>query len=232
MKKKILVVTVLLLIVIAGLAGGYYYFTVPQNVRVTNVTSSAAVVSWTTRAPLKGKVSYNQVNNQKTTKTEEEKRYNHYIELDNLEDNSTYQFRPGTKVLSYNASSILADNFTLTKEKLEFTTFEILENPITPSYIYGLVVCDTEECYENSVVYVEVEGLTPISTTVNESGGWSIDFSASRDASTGGTPITTNNLGSTSFYAESSKYGSSEIINIDDLTLGKKVKKNLVVKEK
>ena len=123
------------------------------NVRVTNVTSNAATISWMTEKPFVGKVYYSEDNNwfpifepakakayddrdteinnegELVLKSEKQSdRYSHHVTIRNLDPNKTYYFR---------IAGYLHKTFAF--DITSFNTLSVTEEINTPDPIYGRV---------------------------------------------------------------------------------------------
>lgn len=154
-------VRVLLVVFILGLVAFAGYLFVNFNddggkilsVRVTNVTSNAATISWVTERPFAGKVYYSEDNNwfpifepnkdkayeDRDTEINTEgrlvlkdnkqtERYSHHVTIRNLDPNKTYYFRIAGKL-----------HKTFTFDPVSFNTLGVTEEINTPDPIYGKV---------------------------------------------------------------------------------------------
>ncbi len=225
MKKKNLIIIgiIVALLFFAGI--GYAFINRAQNIRTTNVTSRSATITWNTTLPVKGKVSYCPVAKDTENCAEEMKTVdtskastNHYLELESLDSNQNHKFIIKNGFYGIQAFNSFAEDMSLTKNS-EFKTYNILDEPLVPTPIYGKVECvneeTKEECFSNTILFLEISGHSPISTKINDTGGWSLDLSATRNLETEETAKINTENQPAKIFADAARFGNSEIKSIE-----------------
>lgn len=165
----------------------------PQNVLVSNVTDHQVTISWTTRKATKGTLIIAADGNfpllpsfaQKIYRDDGEKRLNktnfyttHYITIDNLSPNQTYQF-------------IIYQGW---KKKVQssFATGSTLPSINTPIPVYGRVLAVDQKPVIGALIYfhatneasgsAQVTSSALLSALTNNEGRWAIDLANLRTA--------------------------------------------------
>lgn len=181
-KRRYLVTTAILAIgipltVLAGYIG-IRYFTgatgdpTPKNVVISNVTNSAATISWTTEAQTAGSVIVNEGTPSLDIRGAS-RRNTHYVEIGDLDPQKEYTF------------TIKSNSTEYTDEEgnsFKFKTTPISTQTPVPNPIYGSIIGASSD---DALVYAVVQGSTafPASAVINSGGNWILDLSAIRDES-------------------------------------------------
>lgn len=143
----------------------------PQQVRITNVSDKSFTVSWITDGATDSFISYGvsaslgSVSNQKTTKKQI-----HHIQVTELSAATTYYFKlsSDTKLFDNNGNVY------------QIKTAPLINLPApSPVIIFGNIVASGKPVSE-ALVYVNLLGVTSLSTVTDTSGRWSIPISTSR----------------------------------------------------
>lgn len=174
-----------LAIIILGTAAGVYgvlrYETTnskvsaqetPQNIIITNITSEGATVSWQTPVPTLGYITFGK--NSTTEQTALDDRDNrsarerklHYVNLQGLNPETTYQFK------------IVSGRF-VSEESLSLTTPEISSSQNGFKPIIGNVVLK-DEPQLNGIVYLYSDGMADQSSLLGSFGSFIIPISLAR----------------------------------------------------
>lgn len=203
-KKAILFFILIIPFVLMFIFALYYFFAgsnVVSDVKITNISSNSATITWTTEKASKGKVLFAQEDSfpfysflfkedrelafddrdiefsddgtAEYSKEIAENRITHHVTLRNLEEGSEYFFR-------------IKDKFGFVNDGVvSFTTFFEQEGVNIPDPIYGAVTAG-EEKVSDGIVFFKViprvgdEIFTSsnwYSSALNEDGGWSGDIS-------------------------------------------------------
>ncbi|MCK9368747.1 fibronectin type III domain-containing protein [Candidatus Dojkabacteria bacterium] len=184
-KKKYFIVTILLLIglpltVFAAISAVRYFSSAggsetPQNVVLSNLTSTSMTVSWNTDAQTAGSVTVNSGKGDSKPFLDTrgtDKRKTHFIEIVDLDPSKEYSF------------TILSNTKRYTDEngsKFKFTTSPITSDTPIPKPVYGSLSGDG---MEDAVVYILLNGSTsiyPAAAATTTSGKWIVDLSSLRD---------------------------------------------------
>ncbi len=223
MKKKYLILVLVLKILLILIGLGYSYLTQSRKIRITNVTSNSATVTWETIIPVNGTVSYCKVDEKSNTCLNDEKivktnsNFNtHYLELENLDSEQNYKFKVKSGLYSLSFLNNFAENMTWSTDTY-FKTYSVIENPLVPSPVYGKVECENNEkdCFSNAIMFLKIKGYTPISTRVNDTGGWSLDLSATRNLESGEVAQFNNKIPEVQIYVDAGKFGDSDIQSVE-----------------
>ncbi|MBD3329726.1 hypothetical protein GF357_04505 [Candidatus Dojkabacteria bacterium] len=227
------------------------YLSTPYEIRVTNLTDSSATITWKTRIPTQTKVTVTNSESElpfflclssrkeagKELVSDEEKvsGKNHSATLVQLSPNTRYYFAPGggfMNMIRVKAGRLFSKTYNLVGEN-NFATYDLSDTPIVPASLYGKVEIesgrdDQAACYEQAVVFIDGGEISPISTLINDTGGWSIDLSASRDGD-GHVKQYSGEIETVSVFVDAGKCGSIEAEltdvvvneNIGSLIIGK-----------
>jgi hypothetical protein len=193
MLKKRIPTIVGLLLLILGTVGGVVFINkgtdflpraapefAPQKVKITNVSENGFVVSWITQESTIGFIRFgNTASNLTTTVTDDRDLLagasgdyrSHYITLQNLKPGTTYYFKLGSQ------NNQLYDN---NGQPFAITTPLTLNTPPTADTAYGTVVTPANTPAEGSIIYLMLEGATPISALVKQNGSWAASISTAR----------------------------------------------------
>jgi len=145
----------------------------PQNIVLSNLTTSSVTVSWTTEISATGSV-VPVSNGQEMSPVLDErgtgKTKTHYVELTNLEPNTDYDFFIISDSKKYDSSN---------GESFSFKTAPITAQAPTPNPIHGTV---SGASGEDIVVYAMLKDKSayPVSAIMPRGGNWIMDLSALR----------------------------------------------------
>jgi len=148
----------------------------PQNIILSNLTTSSVTVSWTTEVTATGSVipvSNGQEMSPVLDKRGTGKTKTHYVELTNLEPSKQYEFIIVSGSKKYNSAG----------EKIfSFKTAPITAQAPTPNPIHGTV---SGASGEDIVVYAMLKDKSayPVSAIMPRGGNWIMDLSALRTVS-------------------------------------------------
>ncbi len=146
----------------------------PSDVVISNVSTSSVTVGWVTDASVDGAVvvvENGTDSSQVIDKRGDENRKNHYVELSDLEPNTTYSFAIVSGGERYTSEGSTA---------FSFTTAPVSSEVPTPNTVYG---DGGEFPQDNFIVYIinESQSSFPVSVVPNASGGWAADLSGFRN---------------------------------------------------
>ncbi len=148
----------------------------PNNVILSNLTTSAVTVTWVTDVPATGSVIPVVNSSEKSPVIDSRgsgKRYTHYVELSDLEQDTEYQFIIISDSKKYTSEG--SKNFT-------FKTARISADTPTPNPIHGSV----NGASGNDVMLYALlkdKSTYPVSTEIPTGGNWIMDLSALRKIS-------------------------------------------------
>ena len=196
MKKQFKINTVLALIIVAlGIVAGVVLvnrsliFTprassqsLPELVKITNVSDSSFTVSWVTQSSVKGFLNFGE-NSQQLDLTAFDERdaqgnakdyLPHYVSAKNLKTNTKYYFK-------INSSG---KNFDNGGKPYEITTASTINLPLPPAdTAYGMILNQEGNPAKGAIVYVSLANTTPLSSLVNDDGSWMVPLSMARTLS-------------------------------------------------
>ncbi len=145
----------------------------PQNVVLSNLTTSSVTVSWTTEVSATGSVipmSNGQEMSPVIDKRGTGKTKTHYVELESLEPNTSYNFLIVSNSEKYDS---------VDGQSFRFKTAPITAQAPTPNPIHGTV---SGASGEDIVVYAMLKDKSayPVSAIMPRGGNWIMDLSALR----------------------------------------------------
>jgi len=145
----------------------------PKEVKITNITDKSFVISWKTDKATGGQIKFSDENEGKVffdtrDKNGELGEYaTHYIETDGLKADKEYQFliiSGGKEFLDNEA------NFK-TKTAIDFTGDIPLANLAS-----GVAETNDNAPATGAIVFVSIEGISPLSSLVTSSGNWAVSL--------------------------------------------------------
>jgi len=192
LKKRIPTIVGLLLLII-GAMGGVMFISqgtdflpraapeyAPQKVKITNLTENSMTISWITEEPTIGFVKFSDSaanlsqtaidDRDQLTGSSSEYR-THYITLQGLTPSTPYYFKLGSQ------KNQLYDN---NGQPFSINTPSALGTPPPADTAYGTVITQANTPAEGSIVYLSMEGATPVSGLVKQSGNWAAVLSTAR----------------------------------------------------
>lgn len=186
-KQHKLPTIVALLVLILGIVAGIYIIRqrqsltslanpeeAPKEVRITNITDKSFTVSWVTNTETTGFIAYGKSTSLgATTSPETKPALVHHVSIPALTPETTYHF----KVASNN------NLFENGSSPYNTKTAPALSSIPSPFVISGSVNISAGVPSPDILVYVTVPGTTPLSTTTDNSGRWSLPLSTARNAS-------------------------------------------------
>jgi hypothetical protein len=145
----------------------------PQDIRVTNITDSSFTISWVTDQKTSGFVEWGKSPNSLTrTKLDEigDQSSTHSVNIQNLSPSTTYYFKinSGGKRFDNNGSA------------WQITTGPKIPKPAISNLLSGRVVTSEGKPVKNALVYLNLTGVSPLSTITSENGSWVISISEAR----------------------------------------------------
>jgi hypothetical protein len=150
--------------------------TKPQNILISNVTTSSITITWTTDSQTLGSVSLLEDGKEQTPVVDKRgntKRYTHYVELSSLEPNTTYDFLITSNTTKYTSQ----DN-----TQFSFKTAPVSTDAPTPNPVVGSV---SGVSGDDVIIFATLKDKSayPVSATMPSGGNWIIDLSAQRKIS-------------------------------------------------
>lgn len=157
----------------------------PNNVVITNLTTTSATVTWLTDVTATGSVIPVVNGSEKSPVVDKRgsgKRYTHYVEITNLEPNTEYQFVIVSDSKKYTSEN--SKNFT-------FKTAPITATTPTPNPIHSSVNGGSGD---DVLLFALTKDKStyPVSAVMPTGGNWIMDLSALRTTSDKSLYITTN----------------------------------------
>jgi len=196
MKKKPKTIPVLggiLILLIAGILGIFLinksqtFFlkanqeTIPQQVKITNVSDIFFTVSWVTQSASSGFIAYgespSQINrivlDDRETDTEaKESFFTHYVTVKNLKPSTKYFFKVGSAGKTFDNGG----------KPYEITTGPTINLPLPAAdTAYGIVLDSKNNPAKGAIVYLSMANTTPLSSMVKSDGSWIIPLSTARN---------------------------------------------------
>jgi hypothetical protein len=154
--------------------------TTPKNVKTTNISDTSFSVSFVTDSASPGYVKYGTDPKKLSNQTSDDRDQlsgqvgtftTHHITLRSLTPSTTYYFAIGTA-----AREIYTDN----DKPFEVKTAPKIGAAPEALTIYGSVITKASTPASDSIVYVSVDGSSPLSTLVKSSGSWAVPLSTAR----------------------------------------------------
>jgi len=150
----------------------------PQQTKITNITDTEFVVSWTTAKAVAGFIQYGEKNSSLLVVSDDRDQekgsignyFIHFVTVKNLKPRTTYIFKIGSGKAIYDQQG----------QAYQASTGPQLANPPAADVAYGQVVTGGGDSAEGAIVYVHVTGMTPQAALVKASGSWVIPLATSR----------------------------------------------------
>ena len=152
----------------------------PKNLKTSNISDSSFTVSFVTDSATPGYVKYGTDEKQLKSQTSDDRDQltgavgqftTHHITLRSLSPSTAYYFAIGT------ASREI---YTNDGKPYSVTTAPKLGSAPEALTIYGSVVTKASTPASDSIVYISVDGASPLSTLVKSSGSWAVPLSTAR----------------------------------------------------
>ncbi len=151
---------------------------IPQNITVSNISDNSFTVSWITKQPSYGFISYGQTESLGSIVTDErdlaerKQRLTHYVVLKNLLPETTYYFKVGS-----GSETFTQDNGKFFNQKTALTPDS---TPPIPDFVFGTVKKNDQEKATDAIIYLAVGKGTLLSTYTKKDGNWLITLNNSR----------------------------------------------------
>lgn len=154
--------------------------TTPKNVKITNMSDSTFSVSFITDTTTPGYVKYGTEANKLQSQTSDDRDQlsgavgqftTHHITLRSLSPATTYYFAIGTA-----SREVYTDN----GQPYKVTTAPRIGGAPEALTAYGSVITRASTPASDSIMYVSVDGASPLSTLVKSSGSWAVPLSTAR----------------------------------------------------
>ena len=152
----------------------------PKNLKTTNISDSSFTISFVTDSATPGYVKYGTDEKKLKSQTSDDRDQlsgavgqstTHHITLRSLSPSTTYYFAIGT------ASR---EVYTNDGKPYTVTTAPKLGSAPEALTIYGSVITKASTPASDSIVYISVDGASPLSTLVKSSGSWAVPLSTAR----------------------------------------------------
>jgi hypothetical protein len=138
----------------------------PDNLQITNITQRSASVSFITSSPCLSTLNLNNLTFRNTISSTTSQV--HYFEIPNLESQKNYTF------------SLIIGEKTYTNSQYNFTTATTPTTPIPSSNLaWGKVFTSTHQLADNTIVYLNIPGASPLSSFTTADGNWNISLANS-----------------------------------------------------
>ncbi|NMB56736.1 hypothetical protein GYA19_02245, partial [Candidatus Beckwithbacteria bacterium] len=155
---------------------------IPQNIKITNISHDKFTVSWITTKATKGSIIYGKDNKLNLTQlddsdqlTGQSKEYiTHHITISNLQAANTYYFK-----IKSGEGKLFDDNGS----SYSLRTAPILGVQAPSDIINGTIKNADGTPAGNALVYVEIDGVSPLSAQVKPNGEWLINLGNARNKS-------------------------------------------------
>ncbi len=156
----------------------------PKNFQITNITNSAASISFVTESMCLSSLSINnQIIENEATVNVGQKSKIHYFDINNLNAGSEYSFSLITNGTTYKESSYL---------------FKTATNPSgqipSSNLAWGRVFTPELKAAKKVIVFVNIPGASPLSALVTSLGNWNISLANSFNESKTGRFTPTKNI--------------------------------------
>lgn len=143
----------------------------PKNVVISNITTTMATISWTTDTKTYGTLILLENNQEKSEIRDargSDRRYTHYVEVENLEPNTQYNFKLKSNNTKYSSSE---------GKDLTFTTAPISADLPSVNPASGEIAMATTD---DVLIYIFLSDKStyPVSATLGNSKTWITDLSA------------------------------------------------------
>jgi Big-like domain-containing protein len=192
--KKIATIVGILILVISLGIGGYFAYDkgllslkadpniIPGKVKITNVSHDRFTVSWITQAPTVGSIIYGrtgklnqaQIDDSDQLTGQSQARKLHHVTVTNLESTVSYSF----KIKSGDKNKVFDDSGS----PYEVKTAAILGTQPPTDLINGSVLTPDNKPAIDSIVFVNIPGVYPLSTQVKKDGSWLLNLSSARNS--------------------------------------------------
>ena len=155
----------------------------PSHVAITNITDHSFTVSWLTETLSLGFVRYGTSGtaldlsalDDRTESEESDQTFiTHHATVENLSPNTTYYF----EIISGTGTT----SFTNNGEPYTATTASTFSPSVSADTAYGAVYFPDLSPAEGALVYVTLEGGSPLSSLVASTGTWGVPLSSMRTA--------------------------------------------------
>ena len=152
----------------------------PKNLKTTNISDSSFTVSFVTDSPTPGYIKYGVDGDKLNSQTSDDRDQlsgtvgqftTHHITLRSLSPSTTYYFAIGTA-----SREIYTDG----GKPYSVTTAPKLGSAPEALTIYGSIITKASTPASDSIVYISIDGASPLSTLVKSSGSWAIPLSTAR----------------------------------------------------
>lgn len=145
----------------------------PQEVKQTNITSGSFVVSWITPEAATGMVKVKPDGQEQVfidvrdNLGNPQKRTTHYVEVKGLEHNQIYEY-----VLVSNGNEFSKDNQAYKQKTAGLIGQELPQANLAS----GKVITQEGNPAQGAIVYLDIEGISPLSSIVSTKGNWAVSL--------------------------------------------------------
>lgn len=142
----------------------------PKDVKISNITESSFTVTWTTKERASGSIKWDESkSSQKKIEIEETKTngYTHSVTIRNLKPSTPYYFKIVSGESVYDNNSQPWEVTTAPEIKTQQESADIRN-------FSGSIVNSLGTPVTSALVFIEIEGVSPISTFTSENGTWVI----------------------------------------------------------
>lgn len=144
----------------------------PKDIRITNITDSIFTISWITEKETSAYINWGENQDLKNTSLDkiEDLSFTHTVSVQGLKPETEYYFE-------INSADKKFDNNGIPWQVKTGPEIAISEEV---NLISGSVLTATQEPAVNVLVYVNLAGASPLSTSTSQGGNWIISLSAAR----------------------------------------------------
>lgn len=151
----------------------------PINVKISNVTDTSFTVTWTSAKSLPGFIQYGEGTADPDLVVSDERDqqkgaignyFTHYVTVRGLRPATSYQFMVGSGKSMFGNPSV----------PYRLTTAPGLTNTPPADVAYGQVVTANNEPADGTLIYIEMQGMSPQTTLVRSTGSWVIPLATAR----------------------------------------------------
>lgn len=137
----------------------------PQQVRITNVTANSFTVSWVTRQETEGLLKYGSGKTLDNVAKQDSQisspSFVHSVQVGELKSETTYNFQVGTGSGTFGKYSV--------------NTSKIIKDG-EADIIFGTVVDTEKRAVPRALVYINMQGVQPLSAITDEKGAWTVNL--------------------------------------------------------
>ena len=197
----------------------------PKNIKITNKGSNSISISWTTDVPMTGYLRYSEDPVKITSPAGDvrdqisgtsQSYTSHYVNITGLNPNKQYYFNIGSGSQTYNDNG----------KPFQFRTFDNISSP-PEDVISGKIINADTTAVNGAIVFLELNGIEPMSAITKSDGTWRINISSAR-TDAGKIPEIDKETTVLSLFVQAGTSGTATALTntknarpVPDITLGK-----------